>query len=104
MTMPTNAERRPQSTGTAFAPHHYAATNGQVHTASLPDAADLLEGVFVVLVARKVDGETRYRRRIFLDLRAAERHAARQTMNGHRTAVTPCRLAPVHEFAGGWSA
>ncbi|MBM4624993.1 hypothetical protein GI686_10600 [Micrococcus sp. JV4] len=98
-------EGRPARHGATFSEiANPATTNGQVHTASLPDAADLLEGVFVVLVARKVDGETRYRRRIFLDLRAAERHAARQTMNGHRTAVTLCRLAPVHEFAGGWSA
>lgn len=69
-----------------------------------PRAVDLLNGVFVVLVAHKVADEIRYRRRIFLDLRAAERHAARLTMNGHRTSVTLCRLAPVHEFGGGWSA
>lgn len=66
-----------------------------------PRPGDMLNGVFIVLVTHKEDGELRYRRRTFFDLRAAQRHADRLTMNGRTASVTLCRLAPVHEFGGG---
>ena len=104
---PSKNERRPHTPGTASNPTDPATTSEPESAPILPEApraVDMLNGVFVVLVAHKVTGELRYRRRIFLDLRAAERHAARCTMNGQRASVTLCRLAPVHEFAGGWGA
>ncbi|MGJ5591610.1 hypothetical protein ACSBQY_10430 [Micrococcus lylae] len=72
---------------------------------SLPDSTDILNGVFVVLVAYRVDGEIRYRRRTYMTLAAAQRAADRLTMAGQTCTVTLCRLAPVHTFnGGGWSA
>ena len=99
MTMPTNAERRPQSTGTAFAPHQSAATNGQVHTASLPDAADLLEGVHVLVVAVDHPDGPRYRRRFMLSLDSAQKAADRAVMRGHRASIVLARVAPVETIA-----
>lgn len=69
----------------------------------LPDAVDILNGVFVVLVAHKVNGEVRYRRRIYLTLEAAEKAAARNVMAGRTCSVTLCRLDPMHSMNGGWS-
>lgn len=77
---------------------------GDSSSVSEPRAVDLLNGVFVVLVTHKVAGELRHRRRIFLDLRAAERHAARCSERGLHASVVLARLAPVHEFSGGWEA
>ncbi|MCV7541544.1 hypothetical protein M3B80_011575 [Micrococcus luteus] len=65
---------------------------------------DMLNGVFVVLVAHHVAGELRYRRAVYLSLPAAQRAADRATERGQRASVTLCRLAPVHEFTGGWAA
>lgn len=108
MNIPNMEERRPHTPGTASNTTDNKAPATDPKSAPIlpeaPRAVDMLNGVFVVLVAHKVTGELRYRRRIFLDLRAAERHAARCTMNGQRASVTLCRLAPVHEFAGGWGA
>lgn len=69
----------------------------------LPDAVDILNGVFVVLVAHKVNGEVRYRRRIYLTLEAAEKAEARNVMAGRTCSVTLCRLDPMHTMNGGWS-
>lgn len=104
MTLSHNAERRPHTPGTASVNStDPAATTAPNSAPILPEAADLLNGVFVVLVAHKEAGELRYRRRTFFDLRAAQRHADRLTMSGRRTSVTLCRLAVVHEFGGGWN-
>lgn len=65
------------------------------------DAAVLLIGVFVVLVAYRSAGEVRHRRRVFLTLDSAQRHADRMTMNGKLAEVVLCRLMPVHTFGGG---
>lgn len=62
---------------------------------SLPDAADMLNGLHVVLVAYKVAGEIRYRRRFYLNLSAAQRAVDRAVERGHAASVTLCRLAPV---------
>lgn len=94
-----NEERRPHA-GTAFE----KSFGGDSPSVPAPDPVDLLNGVFIVLVTHKHNGEVRYRRRTFFDLRSAQRHADRLTMNGRRASVTLCRLAPVHEFAGGWTA
>ena len=69
----------------------------------LPDAVDVLNGVFVILVAHKVDGEVRYRRRVYMTLQAAQKAADRLTMAGRTCSVTLCRLDPMHTMNGGWS-
>lgn len=70
---------------------------------ALPDPADLLEGVYVVLVAHPEPGQLRTRRRVFYSLTAAQRAADRAAMRGTPAAVVLARLAPVHTFASGWS-
>lgn len=69
-------------------------------TYSLPDAVDMLNGVHVVLVAYKVAGELRYRRRFYLNLNAAQRAADRAVERGQAASITLCKLAPVRGF--GW--
>ena len=69
-------------------------------THSLPDAVDMLNGVHVVLVAYKVTGELRYRRRFYLNLNAAQRAADRAVERGQAVSITLCNLAPVRGF--GW--
>lgn len=97
-------EGRPAAHGTALTNTiKSAATNGQVHTASLPDAADLLEGVHVLVVAVDHPDGPRYRRRFMLSLDAAEKAAARATMRGHRASIILARVAPVETIAW-WSA
>lgn len=69
-------------------------------TPSLPDAVDMLNGVHVVMVAHKVAGEVRYRRRFYLNLSAAQRAADRAVERGQAASITLCKLAPVRGF--GW--
>lgn len=71
---------------------------------SLPDAVDMLNGVHVLMVAYKVAGKIRYRRRFFVSLAAAEKAKDRAVMRGHAASITLCKLAPVHPYGGGWSA
>lgn len=71
---------------------------------SLPDAVDMSNGVHVLMVAYKVAGEVRYRRRFYVNLAAAEKAKDRAIMRGHAASITLCRLAPTHAFGGGWSA
>lgn len=97
-------EGRPARHGTALNnTANPASTNGRVHSASLPDAADLLEGVHVLVVAVDHPDGPRYRRRFMLSLDAAEKAAARATMRGHRASIILARVAPVETIAG-WSA
>ena len=97
-------EGRPAAYGTALAnTTNTAATNGSVYGASLPDAADLLEGVHVLVVAVDHPDGPRYRRRFMLSLDAAEKAAARATMRGHRASIILARVAPVETIAE-WSA
>ncbi|MEO4038418.1 hypothetical protein V3N95_03865 [Micrococcaceae bacterium Sec6.3] len=99
MSLAQYEERRPQAGAASI-----KSFGGDSPSVPAPRAVDLLNGVFVVLVTHMVAGELRYRRRIFLDLRAAERHAARCTERGLHASVVLCRLAPVHELSGGWGA
>ena len=97
-------EGRPARHGTALANiTNTAATNGQVHTASLPDAAALLEGVHVLVVAVDHPDGPRYRRRFMLSLDSAQKAADRAVMRGHRASIVLARVAPV-ETVSGWSA
>ena len=71
--------------------------------AALPDTVAMLNGVHVVMVAHKVAGEIRYRRRFYLNLNAAQRAADRAVERGQAASITLCKLAPVHGYtwAGG---
>lgn len=93
-------ERRPLTLGTASVnPTDPATTNAPRSAPILPDAADLVAGVFVLVVTVPDDPEPRRRRRTFFSLKAAERAAARAVTRGHRAEVILCRLVP--ETYGG---
>lgn len=96
MSLP-KAERRPQM-GTA------STKSFGGDESILAEPADLLNGVFVVLVARQSAGEVRYRRSVYFNLPAAQRAQDRAVMRGQKASITLCRLTPAHEFDGGWSA
>lgn len=88
-------ERRPRGKGTAFQkPTDPATTNAPKSAPILPDAADLVNGVFVLVVTVPGDPEPRHRRRTFFSLKAAERAAARAVTRGQRAEVVLCRLVP----------
>lgn len=70
---------------------------------SLPDAVDMLNGIHVLMVAYKVAGEIRYRRRFYVNLNAAEKAKDRAIMRGHAASITLCKLAPTRTFGGGWT-
>ena len=72
-------------------------------TLSLPDAVDLLNGVHVLMVAYKVAGEIRYRRRFYLNLTAAQRAHDRAIQRGQAASIVLCKLAPARAYGGGWS-
>ena len=72
-------------------------------TISLPDAVDMLNGVHVLMVAYKVAGEVRYRRRFYLNLTAAQRAHDRAIQRGHAASIVLCKLAPTRAYGGGWS-
>ncbi|MCK6096158.1 hypothetical protein KZX06_09480 [Micrococcus sp. EYE_162] len=82
---------------------HGAAPSKKITTVILPRPADLLNGVFVVLVARQSAGEVRYRRSVYFNLPAAQRAQDRAVERGQAASITLCRLTPVHEFDGGWA-
>lgn len=83
---------------------HGPAPTKELTEAILPRPVDMLNGVFVVLVAHKVAGELRYRRRVFFNLPAAQRAQDRAVERGQAASVTLCRLTPAHTFdGGGWT-
>lgn len=95
MTTPHMEERRPRGKGTAFQkPTDPATTNAPKSAPSLADAADLVAGVFVLVVTVPGDPEPRHRRRVFLQAQPAQRAADRAVARGHRAEVVLCRLVP----------
>ena len=103
MTTPHMEERRPLTLGTASNPTGPATTNAAESTSILADAADLLEGVHVLIVAVQEADRVRYRRRFMLSLDAAQKAADRAVMRGHRASIVLARVAPV-ETVSGWEA
>lgn len=91
---PDREKGRPGANGTAWKAHALDASK-------LPDPADLIEGVFVLVVAFRADGELRFRRRVYLQLQSAQRAHARAVMRGQAASLTLCRLAPVSGLDGG---
>lgn len=102
MTMPTNAERRPLALGAASNHTDSAPTTDPNLSSILPDSADLVAGVFVLVVTVPSDPEPRHRRRVFLQAQPAQRAADRAVARGHRAEVVLCRLVP--ESYGGEAA
>lgn len=92
----THEERRPQQEA--------ASTSIALDTSNLPDPADMLNGVHVVVVAYKQHGELRYRRRFYVNLTAAQRAHDRAIERGQHASIVLCRLQPAASLAGGWDA
>ncbi|HRO31293.1 hypothetical protein [Citricoccus sp.] len=70
-------------------------------TSTLPDPEVMLNGVHVVMVAWKVAGEVRYRRRFFVNLSAAQRAMDKAVERGQATSLTLCQLATA--TGTGWT-
>lgn len=105
MTDPHATEQRPTLPGEApSVTAEQAPTTGPETTTILPDPAHLLAGVYVVLFAHPGGDRLRYRRRVYFSLPAAQRAAERAARRDLPAAVVLCNLAPVHTFAGGWTA
>lgn len=96
---PSKNERRPHTLGTASNPTDSAPTTDPNLSPILPDSADLVAGVFVLVVTVPNDPEPRHRRRVFLQAQPAQRAADRAVTRGHRAEVILCRLVP--ETYGG---
>ena len=94
MNIPNMEERRPLALGAASNHTDSAPTADPNLSPILPDSADLVAGVFVLVVTVPDDPEPRHRRRTFFSLKAAERAAARAVTRGHRAEVVLCRLVP----------
>lgn len=63
----------------------------------LPEHAGLVHGVYVAVIQiRGTDIEPRYRRRVFLNLPAANRAIARARMNDLDCSIVLCELTPVN--------
>jgi len=92
--IPNMEERRPLALGAASNHTDSAPTTDPNLSPILPDSADLVAGVFVLVVTVPNDPEPRHRRRTFFSLKAAERAAARAVTRGHRAEVVLCRLVP----------
>ena len=95
---PSKNERRPLALGTASNPTDPATTSEPESVPILPDSADLVAGV-VLVVTVPDDPEPRHRRRVFLQAQPAQRAADRAITRGHRAEVVLCRLVP--ETYGG---
>lgn len=91
---PSKNERRPLTPGTASNPTDSAPATDPNLSPILPDSADLVAGVFVLVVTVPDDPEPRHRRRVFLQAQPAQRAADRAVARGHRAEVVLCRLVP----------
>lgn len=91
---PSKNERRPHTLGAASNPTDPATTSEPESAPILPDSADLVAGVFVLVVSVPDDPEPRHRRRVFLQAQPAQRAADRAVTRGHRAEVVLCRLVP----------
>lgn len=62
----------------------------------LPEHAGLVHGVYVAVIqVRGTDIEPRYRRRVYMNLPAANRAIARARMDGLDCSIVLCELTPV---------
>lgn len=100
---PSKNERRPHTLGTASNPTDPATTSEPESAPILPDAADLLEGVHVLIVAIQEADRVRYRRRFMYSLEAAEKAMNRAVMRGNRASIVLARINET-ETVRGWEA
>lgn len=71
--------------------------NIQDDTSSLPAHAGLVHGVFVAVIQiRGSDIEPRYRKRVYVNLPAANKAIARARMNDLDASIVLCELTPVN--------
>ena len=103
MTTPHMEEHRPLTLGAASNPTDSAPTTDPNLSPILPDAADLLEGVHVLIVAIQEPERVRYRRRFMYSLDAAEKAMNRAVMRGHRASIVLARINEA-ETVRGWEA
>ncbi|MFF5020326.1 hypothetical protein [Micrococcus luteus] len=96
-------ERRPLTLGTASNPTDPATTDAPESAFILADAADLSEGVHVLIVAIQEADRVRYRRRFMYSLDAAEKAMNRAVMRGHRASIVLARIGET-ETVRGWEA
>ncbi|MER6987114.1 hypothetical protein AB0M33_07265 [Micrococcus luteus] len=95
MTTPNMEGRRPHTPGTASnIKTKSGPTKKLISPSIVPESADLVAGVFVLVVIVPDDPEPRHRRRTFFSLQAAERAAARAITRGQHAEVVLCRLVP----------
>ncbi|WP_298712811.1 hypothetical protein [uncultured Micrococcus sp.] len=100
MTHPQTEERRPLTLGTALNTKTESdTTKTPISPSIVPDSADLVAGVFVLVVTVPGDPEPRHRRRVFLQAQPAQKAADRAVARGHHAEVVLCRLVP--EVYGG---
>ena len=92
MNIPNMEERRPLTPGTASNHTDSTPTTDPNLSPILADAADLLEGVHVLIVAIQEPDRVRYRRRFMYSLDAAEKAMNRAVMRGHRASIVLARL------------
>lgn len=65
-------------------------------TSILPEHAGLVHGVYVAVIQiRGTNVEPRYRRRVYMNLPAANKAIARARMDGLDASIVLCELAPV---------
>ena len=103
MTAPNVGGRRPLALGTASNHTDPATTNAPESASILADAADLLEGVHVLIVAIQEADRVRYRRRFMYSLDAAEKAMNRAVMRGNRASIVLARINET-ETVRGWEA
>ena len=66
------------------------------NNSSLPEHAGLVHGVYVAVIqVRGTEMNPRYRRRVFLNLPAANRAIARARMDNLDCSIVLCQLTPV---------
>lgn len=95
MTQPHNEERRPLAQGTASnIKTKSGPTKKPISPSIVPESADLVAGVFVLVVTVAGHPEPRHRRRVFLQAQSAQRAADRAVARGHHAEVVLCRLVP----------
>lgn len=103
MNIPNMEGRRPHTLGAASNHTDSTPTTDPNLSPILADAADLLEGVHVLIVAIQEADRVRYRRRFMYSLDAAEKAMNRAVMRGHRASIVLARIGET-ETVRGWEA
>lgn len=94
--MNADVKRRPRGQTRDGVQETSATTNAlaSLSAGAADEVARILDGTYVVVVLLPHE---KYRRRVFLSLASAQRHADRAELAGHRAKVVLARLEPVVE-------